>query len=146
MEIPEYGIDSSRITDYRWLRWKWKSLSHVQLFVTPWTIQSMEFSRLEYWRILQYSSDPFSRGSSQPRSPTLQADSLPAESQGKPKNTEMGSLFLLQRIFLIQELKQDFLHCRSILYKLSFQGSGQVIKSTRIIMRDFNRLLSYKHK
>ena len=27
----------------------WKSLSHVQLFVTPWTIQSMEFSRPEYW-------------------------------------------------------------------------------------------------
>ena len=30
-------------------KWKWKSLSHVQLFVTPWTIQSMEFSRPEYW-------------------------------------------------------------------------------------------------
>ena len=28
---------------------KWKSLSHVRLFVTPWTIQSMEFSRPEYW-------------------------------------------------------------------------------------------------
>ena len=28
---------------------KWKSLSHVQLFVTPWTIQSMKFSRPEYW-------------------------------------------------------------------------------------------------
>ena len=28
---------------------KWKSLSGVQLFVTPWTIQSMEFSRPEYW-------------------------------------------------------------------------------------------------
>ena len=27
---------------------KWKSLSHVQLFVTPLTIQSMEFSRPEY--------------------------------------------------------------------------------------------------
>ena len=27
----------------------WKSFSHVQLFVTPWTIQSMEFSRPEYW-------------------------------------------------------------------------------------------------
>ena len=24
-------------------------ISHVQLFVTPWTIQSMEFSRTEYW-------------------------------------------------------------------------------------------------
>ena len=28
---------------------KWKLLSHVQLFVTPWTIQSMEFSRPKYW-------------------------------------------------------------------------------------------------
>ena len=28
--------------------WKWKSLIHVQLFVTPRTIQSMEFSRPEY--------------------------------------------------------------------------------------------------
>ena len=27
----------------------WKSFSHVRLFVTPWIIQSMEFSRLEYW-------------------------------------------------------------------------------------------------
>ena len=26
-----------------------KSLSRVQLFVTPWTIQPMEFSRPEYW-------------------------------------------------------------------------------------------------
>ena len=30
-------------------KWKWKSLSHVQLFATPWTKQSMEFSRPEYW-------------------------------------------------------------------------------------------------
>ena len=30
--------------------WKWKSLSHVRLFVTPWTIQFMDFSRPEYWR------------------------------------------------------------------------------------------------
>ena len=28
---------------------KSKLLSPVQLFVTPWTIQSMEFSRPEYW-------------------------------------------------------------------------------------------------
>ena len=33
-----------------------------------------------------------------PRSPTLQVDSLPAEPQGKPKNTGVGSLFLLQWI------------------------------------------------
>ena len=28
---------------------KWKSVSCVQFIVTPWTIQSMKFSRLEYW-------------------------------------------------------------------------------------------------
>ena len=34
---------------YIWSELKWKSLSHVWLFVTSWTIQSMEFSRQEYW-------------------------------------------------------------------------------------------------
>ena len=28
---------------------KWKFLSHVRLFVTPWTIRPMEFYRPEYW-------------------------------------------------------------------------------------------------
>ena len=28
--------------------WNWKLLSHVWLFATPWALQSMEFSRLEY--------------------------------------------------------------------------------------------------
>ena len=37
---------------------------------------------------------PFSRGSSQPRSPTLHVNSLPAEPPGKPKNTGVGSLSL----------------------------------------------------
>ena len=35
----------------------------------------------------------------EPRSPALQADSLPAEPQGKPKNTGVDSLSLLQGIF-----------------------------------------------
>ena len=67
---------------------KWKSFSRVQVFVTPWTIQSMEFSRPEYW-----SGEPFpSTGDLpnpgiEPRSPALQADSLPAEPQGKPENS-----------------------------------------------------------
>ena len=56
-------------------------------------------------------------------SPTLQVDSLPAEAQGKPKNTEVGSLSLLQGIFLTQELNQDLLHYRQILDQLRCQGS-----------------------
>ena len=54
-----------------------------------------------------------------PRSPALQADSLSSEPPGKPKNTGMGSLSLLQGIFWIQELNQGLLHCRLILYQLS---------------------------
>ena len=54
-------------------------------------------------RILEWVAVPFSRGSSQPgiepRSPALQAVSLPAEPPGKPRDTGVGSLSLLQRIF-----------------------------------------------
>ena len=57
-----------------------------------------------------------------PSSSTLQADSLPAEPQGKPKNTGMGSISLLQEIFLTQESNGGLLHCRWILYQLSYQG------------------------
>ena len=57
------------------------------------------------------------------RSPTLQADSLPAEPEGKPKNTRVGSLSLLQRIFPTQEENWGLLHCRRILYQLSYKGS-----------------------
>ena len=53
----------------------------------------------------------------------MQADSLPAEPQGKPKNTGVGSLCLLQQIFPTQESNQGLLHCRRILYQLSYQGS-----------------------
>ena len=63
------------------------------------------------------------------RSPTLQADSLPAEPQEKPKNTGLGSLYLLQGIFPTQESNQGLLHCRQILYQLSYQGSPQGIEN-----------------
>ena len=58
-----------------------------------------------------------------PRFPTLRVDFLLAEPQGKPKNTGVGSLSLLQHIFLTQELNWGLLHCRQILYQLSYQGS-----------------------
>ena len=39
------------------------------------------------------------------------------------QNAGEGSLSLLQGIFLTQELNQGLLHCRQILYQLSYQGS-----------------------
>ena len=81
-------------------------------------------------RILEWVAVPFSRGSSQsgvePRSSALQVDSLPAEPQGKPKNTGVGNLSLLQGIFPTQELNWGLLHCRRILHQLSYQGSPDV--------------------
>ena len=110
-----------------------KLLSHVQLFATPWTIESVEFSRPEYW-----SGQPFpspgdlSNPGIECRSPALQADSLPAEPQGKPKNSGVGSLSLLQWIFPTQQSSQGLLHCRQILYQESTScgfPDGSVVKN-----------------
>ena len=71
------------------------ALSHVPLFVIPWTViyqasLSMGFSRQEYWSGLPFPSpgdlpDPRIK----PRSPALQADALPSEPPGKPQiNTQ----------------------------------------------------------
>ena len=45
----------------------------------------------------------------------------PTEPPGKPKNTGVGSPSLLHGIFPMQELNQGLLHCRQILYQLSYQ-------------------------
>ena len=45
----------------------------------------------------------------------------PWDSPGK--NTGVGCHFLLQEIFPTQELNQGLLHCRQILYQLSYEGS-----------------------
>ena len=66
---------------------------------------------------------PWRREGIKPRSPSLQVDSLPTEPQEKPKNTGMGSLSLLQQIFPTQESNWGLLHCRWIVYQMSYQGS-----------------------
>ena len=104
--------------------WKWKLLSRVWLFATPRTTQSMEFSRPEYWSgYPSPSPGDLPYAGIEPRSSTLQVDSLPSEPLGTPKNTEVGSLSLFQWILPTQESNWGLLHCRWILYQLSYQGS-----------------------
>ena len=82
------------------------------------------FSRQKYWS--EFPCSPpgdLPNPGIKPRFPALQADSLPAEPPGKPKNTRVGSLSLHQWIFPTQELNRDLLHCRWILYQLSYEGS-----------------------
>ena len=62
----------------------------------------------------------------------LLADSLPAEPQGKPKNTGVGSISLLQGIFRTRESNQGLLHCRWILYQLRYQGSLMQIRASLV--------------
>ena len=74
---------------------KVKSLSHVRLFATPWTVAyqappSMGFSRQEYWSGLPLPSpgdlpDPGIK----PGSPTCQADALTSELPGKLETKEV---------------------------------------------------------
>ena len=62
-----------------------------------------EFSRPEYWSGQLFPSPgDLPNPGIKPRSPALQVDSSPAEPSGKPKNTGVGSLSLLQRMFLIR--------------------------------------------
>ena len=66
-------------------------------FVTPWTVvyqapQSVEFFRLQA-RVLEWVAISFYRGSSrpgiEPRSLALQAEAVPSEPPGKPRNLNL---------------------------------------------------------
>ena len=84
----------------------------------------MGFSRQEYWSGLSCPpAGDLPNPGIEPRSPTLQTDSLLCEPPGKPKKTGVDCLPLLQGIFLTQELIRGLLHCMRILYQLSYQGS-----------------------
>ena len=115
---------------------------------------SMEFSMQEYWSGLTFHPprdlpDPGIK----PRSLALQADSLPSESQdyryfrasvssvaqscptlcdspwnSPDQNTGVGSLSLLQGIFLTQGLNPGLMHCRWIHYQLSHKGSPRILE------------------
>ena len=104
------------------------SRSVVSDSVTPWTVAhqvplSMEFSRPEYRSGLPCPPpEDLPNPEIKPRSPTLQADSLPSWPPGKSKNSGVSSLSLFQGIFLTQDSNRGLLHCWWILYQLSYQG------------------------
>ena len=79
-----------------------KSLSRVQLFVTPWTVAhqappSMEFSRQEYWSGLPFPSPgELPNPGIEPRSPTLRVDALLSEPPGNVRtsiNNALSSIY-----------------------------------------------------
>ena len=114
--------------------WSWCALLCLVAVVSnslwPHGLQSVRvlcpwgFSRQEYWSGLpRPPPGDCPNPGNKARSPALQADSLPSEPPGKPKKTGVGSLPLLQGIFLTQGLNQGLLHCRRIFYQLIHQRS-----------------------
>ena len=104
---------------------KVKSLSHVQLFVTPWAVayqapQSVEFSRQEYW-----SGSPFPSPGDlpnpgiEPGSPALQADALPSEPPGYvlPSSIYLKSLFKDSLVYICVYIYMIVLHVHYDIYR-----------------------------
>ena len=72
--------------EVKWSEVKWKSLSRVQLFATPWTIYSPWNSPGQNTGVdLFPAPGDIPNPGIEPRSPALQVDSLPAEPPGKQK-------------------------------------------------------------
>ena len=117
--VVAYGCESWSIKKAEHLRidafelWYWRRLLRV-----PWITKRSNQSVLK---------DPFSRGSSQPRDRTqvshIAGGFFTSWATRKSKNTGVGSLSLLQLIFPTQELNQGLLHCRWLLYQLSYDGN-----------------------
>ena len=122
---PELCVGDSQLKDSLFL------VKVAQLCPTPCNPMEYRVHGILQAKVLEWvafpSPEDLLNPRTEPRSPILQADSLPIEPQGKPKNIGMGSLSLLQWIFPTQESNWGLLHCRQILYQLSYQGSPWVM-------------------
>ena len=101
-----------------------------ELFAILWTVarQAPLSMGILQVRILEWVAMPSSRGSSQPRDQTQATHMVGGfftvwATREDQVNTGVCSLPLLQGIVPIQESNWGLLHCRQILYQLSYQGS-----------------------
>ena len=119
-----------------------QSLSHIQLFATPWTAAhqaslsiSSSRSLLKLTSVLILSQTFYEKANA------LVAQSCPTHCNPmdrsppgfsvheilQARNTGVGSHSLLQGIFPTQGSNPSVLHCRQILHHLSYQGSPSVL-------------------
>ena len=88
------------------MKLKVKSLSPVQIFVTPWTVAyqappSMGFYGQEYWSGLPFPSPgDLPNSGIEPRSPAFQADALTSEPPGKPHIYLYMSIYISTPIYI----------------------------------------------
>ena len=121
-------------------KWKWMLFSHVWLFATPYSPWNSPGQNTGVGKPFPSPGDLPNPGM-EPGSPELQADAIPVEPHRKPKNTGVGSLSLLRGIFPTQESNRGLLHCRRILYQLSYQGSPHIC-----LLRCYQKRQYYKDR
>ena len=99
---------SRRIKFWTDIRWKWKSLSPIWLFATPWTSSPGQDTGVgSFFPFLAYLPN----SGIKPISPALQADSLPTELSGKPQDQGLsGAIRSYQgspkmKIFFLSDIK-----------------------------------------
>ena len=90
-------------------------------------------------RILEWVAMPFPRGSSQSRDRTqvslIAGGFFTILDTREAQDTGVGSLSLLQGIFLTQESNWGLLHCRQIFYQLSYQGPLQGLNHVLLVVQ-----------
>ena len=112
---------------------KVKLLSHVPLFMTPWTLTykappSMGSSRQEYWSGLLFpSSGDFSNPGIEPGSLALQADALPSEPPSKPSEEKSDE----------ENQMKKYQTQKAMYYMISFQLSICPLWTNLLIQKAF---------
>ena len=140
--------------------WKWKSFISVQLFVTPWTVvHGILQARILDWVTFHFSresSQPRDRNHDSHIAGGFFTSWATREAQMKVKVSqscptlcnrmdytvywvlqarilEWVAFSLLQQIFPTQESNWGLLHCKQILYQLSYQGSPFLCLVTNLV-------------
>ena len=110
----------------------WTQVSRIAgRFFTSWATREAQ----EYWSGSPIPSPvDLSDPGIEPGSPILQSDSLLAEPQGKAKNTGVGSLSLLQQIFLTQDRTQVFCIASGFFTNWSRRTIQKMVLMTQITM------------
>ena len=110
-----------------------KNYLSVQLFATPWSIRSIEFSRPEYWsESCSLLQGIFPTQGLNPDLLHCRRILYQLSHQGRPRILEWVAYPFLQGIYPTQELNQDLFHCRQIVYHLSYYGSPRITVATEI--------------
>ena len=98
----------------------------IQLCLTLWDSMDYTVHGILQARILEWVSFLFSRGSSQPRDWTQVSYTAGGFSTSWATREAQESTRILQWIFLTQESNWGLLHCRWILYQLSYEGNPYI--------------------